>query len=94
MRIRVITNPITTYGSFAVGDILNDQNYPCEFLHHLVDDCGAAEYLEYETKVDMEYEPVKKPRSLQSSEQGKASEPKISKLQRKRKLSQSTTRGN
>ncbi len=85
MRIRMKTNPITPYGSFGVGDVLNDDSYPKEFLEHLVNDCNAAEFLDYETKIDMEYEPVKKPLSLPLSEQGKVLTKKTSRLRKKQK---------
>jgi len=93
MKIKITSNPITPYGSFNAGAIISDDNYPLEFLNHLVDDCGAAErLLEYETKVDEKYEAKKKPQSSQSLQPGKASQNKISKSQAKKaKSSRSTT---
>lgn len=72
MKIKITANPITAYGSFSRGDILSDDKYPVEFLNHLVNDCGAAIRLDYETKVVTDYEPKKTNQSIQSSEPDKA----------------------
>jgi len=77
MKIKITSNPITPYGDFTKGQILTDEQYPVAFLNHLVDDAGAAERLDYETKIDEDYEPVKKPRSTQSSQPARASRKKI-----------------
>lgn len=51
MRVKVTANPITPFGSFSRGDILDSKKYPESFLHHLVYEAGAAELLDYEKKV-------------------------------------------
>ena len=81
MKIKITSNPITPHGSFSRGNILsteknesfNGQAYSAAFLNHLVDAAGAAERLEYETKVDQDFEQKKKPLSSQSLPPDKAS---------------------
>jgi len=54
MRIKIISNPITPYGDFSRGQELTDQKYPTAFLIHLVEQAGAAEYMDkeaYQTKI-------------------------------------------
>jgi len=88
MRIRLIANPITMYGSFRAGEVLTDANYPIPFLQHLVNDCNAAEFLDIETKVDTDYEVKKSAPSLPLSQPDKVSQKKMSKSRvKKRKLS-------
>jgi len=48
---------------------------PDSYMNHLVDDCNAAERLDYETKVDV-VEVKKKPLSSQSLPPAKASRKK------------------
>lgn len=85
MKIKITANPITPYGSFFVGQIISDENYPLEFINHLVDDCGAAvRLLDYETKVDESYEAKKNLQSSQLSQPVKASNKKMSKSQAKK----------
>lgn len=77
----------TPYGVLEKGTEITDGKIPKEFLIHLVEDAGAAEYMDkdsYETKV-IEVEAVKKPLSSQSLPQAKASRKKTSKKQNKRK---------
>jgi len=90
MKIKIIANPITPYGDFSRGDIISDKHYPISFLNHLVDECGAAErMIDYETKVDIKYEPKKNSQSTQLSQPVKVSKKKMSKSQlKRRKLSQ------
>lgn len=73
MKIRILEPAFSPYGDLEVGQILTDNKYPVAFLLHLVNDAGAAEFIEYETKVDEVYEPVKKPQSSPSLQQAKAS---------------------
>lgn len=96
MKIKITANPITTYGDFSRGQIISDEHYPTAFLNHLVDDCGAAErLLEYETKIDEEYEAKKNIQSLPLSQPAKVLKKKMSKSQvKRRQLSRSTTHGN
>jgi len=62
MKIRIISNPITPYGSFDKGKVLTTEKYPESFLRHLVDDCGAAEYIEVKMETPViENKMVKKP---------------------------------
>ena len=83
MKVRIKGNPITPYGNFRHGDILTDEKYPTEFLNHLIKEAGAADLLEYETKVDPE--PVKKsPQPLPSLEPGKASQKPMQKPRTKK----------
>lgn len=85
MKIKITSNPITTYGEFSRGQIISDEQYPTAFLNHLVDECGAAERLiEHETKIDKDYEAKKKPQSSQLSQPGKVSKKKMSKPQAKK----------
>jgi len=84
MKVKVKGNPITPYGSFSDGQVLSDDKFSREFLSHLVNDAGAADLIEYETKVVEDYEPVKKPQSSRSSQPGKASQKKT-RVTRKRK---------
>lgn len=64
MKVKITCNPITPYGSFSTGQIIDDKQYPESFLKHLVDEAGAGVYVEeYETKVEAPVEtkkPVKK----------------------------------
>ena len=84
MKIKIISNPITQFGSFNRGQILSTNKtesfdgkaYSTAFLEHLVTAAGAAERLDYETKVDQDFEPVKKPQSSQSLPPDKALPPK------------------
>lgn len=94
MRVKIISNPITPLGSFSRGDILNSGGkFTDVFLLHLIE-CGAAEPLDYETKVDDTYEAKKKPQSIQLSLQAKASPVTTASMPRKRrKSSRSTTHG-
>jgi len=84
MKIRIISNPITPFGDFSVGDVLDDTKYPIKFLNHLVDDCNAAERLDYSTKVDEDYEAKKKPLSSQSLPPVKVSRKKIVRKHKKK----------
>ena len=86
MKIRMISMAFTQQGMFEPPAILStDRNestdrkaYHPDFLNHLVDQANAAERLDYETKIDPEYETQKKPQenstglSTQSLPQGKA----------------------
>ena len=72
MKIKITSNPVTPYGEFSRGDILTDDKYPIAFLKHLVDEAGAAERIDYDTKVDEKVEVKKKPQSLPSSQPDKA----------------------
>ena len=72
MKVNVISNPITPYGNFTRGQILDSKNFPESFLHHLVE-AGAAEYI----KVDSPEEYKKKPSS--SLQAGRVSRQKMSK---------------
>ena len=61
MKIRMTSMAFTPSGVFEKGEILTDKKFPIEFLRHLVDAAGAAEYIDkdsYETKI--EDVPVKK----------------------------------
>lgn len=89
MRILITSNPITAYGEFTRGDILNSKTFPVAFLAHLVDEAGAAEYIDRETKVDDEYEAKKKTQSSPSLPQAKAL-PKKTVKKRTRKAKQSS----
>ena len=64
---------MTPYGMFEKGAILTSEKYPEPFLVHLVEDCGAAEWMDYDTKIDEDYEVKKKPLSSQSLPPDKAS---------------------
>lgn len=66
----------TPQGLFEKGMVLTTDKYTKEFLNHLVTACDAADVIDYETKIDMEYETEKKPLSSQSLEQGKVSQKK------------------
>jgi len=47
MKIRIITNHlISTAGEFHLGQVLTSDKHSEAFLRHLVDDAGAAEYIE------------------------------------------------
>lgn len=58
MKIRITSNPITMYGDFSRGQIIDDTKYPKAFLMHLVHEAGAAELVELkidpplQTKID------------------------------------------
>lgn len=67
---------ITPQGLFDKGMILTTDKYSEEFLDHLVTACNAADVIDYETKVDEDYEVKKKPPSTQLSEQGNHSQKK------------------
>jgi len=88
MKIKIISNPITPYGSFDTGKILTDQKYPAAFLIHLVEQAGAAEYMDkeaYLNKVDDAVEIKKKAPSSPSLPQVKASGKKTSTLRKKKR---------
>lgn len=94
MKIRMKSMAFTQSGMFDKGNILSTEKgesfdgkaYPVEFLNHLVQGANAADMLDYETKVDMEYEPIKKPLSSQSLPQAKVSpERTVKKRKSKRK---------
>ncbi len=88
MKIKVLGNPITAFGSFDNGQVLTDKTHSKEFLNHLIE-AGAAELMDkdaYKTKV-VEVEAVKKPLSSQSSPQDKASGKKTSKKRTKKRKS-------
>ncbi|MFV1983010.1 MAG: hypothetical protein ACC657_05655 [Thiohalomonadales bacterium] len=72
MKIMIKSNPITPYGSFHCGQEINDTVYPIAFLNHLIG-IDAAVLVEHETKIDHDFEPIKKSPSTQSSPQEKAS---------------------
>jgi len=88
----MISMAFTQSGMFDKGNILSTDKsesfdgkaYSKDFLNHLVDAANAAERLDYETKIDMGYEPVKKPLSTQSLPQDKALQPKTHKKQTKK----------
>lgn len=87
MKIKVTANPITMYGSFSRGQILTDEKFPTAFLIHLVDEAGAAEYIDknaYLTKVNDEVEIKKKAPSSPSSQPAKVSKKKTSKKRGKK----------
>ena len=87
MKIKIIAMAFTPYGVLDKGTIITDGKIPKEFLKHLVEEAGAAEYMDkdsYETKV-VEVEAVKKPLSSQSLQPDKASGKKTSKKRNKRK---------
>jgi len=87
MKIKIISNPITPYGSFDKGQILTDQKYPTAFLIHLVEQAGAAEYMDkeaYLNKIDDVVEIKKKAPSSPSLQPAKASRKKISKKHKKK----------
>ncbi len=42
MKIKLVSNVITPYGSFNKNDELDSKNLPVSFLNHLVNDCQAA----------------------------------------------------
>ncbi len=86
MKIKILGNPITPFGSFDDGQILTDDKHSIIFLTHLIE-AGAAERIDkdaYLVKV-VEVEAVKKPQFSQSSPQAKASRKKTSKKRNKRK---------
>lgn len=71
MKVRITGSPITMYGNFSSGQILESPRYPAHFLTHLVNDCKIATVIDYndkmdhvfETKNDQVYDPVKKNQS-------------------------------
>ena len=86
MKIKVLGNPITPYGSFNNGQVLTSDKYPVAFLTHMVEEANAGEYMDkeaYQTKV-VEVEAVKKPLSSPSSQPDKASGKKTSKKHTKK----------
>ncbi len=88
MKIKIIANPITCFGDFSRGQIIDDNKYPVSFLNHLVDECGAAERLqEYETKVDKNYEAKKNNQSTPLSQPAKVSRRRMSKAQAEKRKS-------
>ena len=84
MKVKIKGNPITPYGSFDHGQILDDLKYPTEFLLHLVNEAGAADLIDYETKIDHDFIAKKKPQSSQSLQQGKALRKKTVKKHKKK----------
>ena len=86
MKVKILGNPITPYGSFNNGQILTSEKYPVSFLTHLVEEAGAGEYMDkeaYQTKI-IEVEAVKKTPSSPSLPQAKASRKKTSKKHSKK----------
>jgi len=89
MRIKIISNPITPYGDFSRGQELTDEKYPTAFLIHLVEQAGAAEYMDkeaYLNKIDDVVEIKKKAPSSPSLPPAKASGKKTSKKRKKKQL--------
>jgi len=84
MKVRIKGNPITQFGSFSHGQVIDDLKYPTEFLLHLVNEAGAADLIDYETKIDNNVQVKKKVESSPSSQPAKAS-PKPTASRRKRK---------
>jgi len=87
MKIKITAMAFTPYGVLDKGTIITPGKIPKEFLKHLVEEAGAAEYMEkdsYETKV-VEVEAVKKPLSSQSLPQDKALSKKTSKKRGKKR---------
>ena len=64
---------ITPYGMFSAGDEVGEDKAPKEYLVHLVEQAGAAHYMNIETKVDDDYEVKKSLPSTLLSQQAKAS---------------------
>lgn len=52
MKIEMVSMAFTPFGVLEKGEILTTKRYPKDFLQHLVNDCGAAKVLDYETKVE------------------------------------------
>ncbi len=42
MKVKLVSNVITPYGSLDKGMELSSDKYPESFLRHLVNDCNAA----------------------------------------------------
>lgn len=84
MKVRIKGNPITPFGHLSNGQIIGNDKYPEQFLRHLVEDANAADWLEYETKIDDTYEVKKKTQSSQSLEPVRASQKKTVKGQKKK----------
>lgn len=85
MKIKILGNPITPFGSFDNGKILTDEKYTKVFLNHLIE-AGAAQRIDketYETKI-VEVEAVKKNPSSPSLQPAKASRKKISTKRKKK----------
>lgn len=85
MKVRIKGNPITPHGSFSHGQVIDDLKYPTEFLLHLVNDAGAADLIDYETKIDNDFVAKKKPQSSLSSQPDKASPKPIAKKRKKKR---------
>lgn len=86
MKVRIKGNPVTPYGNLTQGQIIGDDKYPVAFLRHLVEDANAADWLEYETKIDDTYEVKKKTQSSPLLEPAKVSpKPTVKKRKKKRK---------
>ena len=89
MKVKILGNPITPYGSFSQGQILTDEKIPTKFLIHLVEAAGAAEYLDkaaYETKI-VDVDIKKKPPSSPLSQPDRVSHRKILSLRKKKQMS-------
>ena len=85
MKVKILGNPITPFGSFDNGQILTDDKHTKEFLNHLIE-AGAAFRMDeehYKTKV-IEVEAVKKSPSSPSLQPAKASRKKTSKKRSKK----------
>ena len=94
MKIKMISMAMTPNGIFEKDMILTDARYPVAFLNHLVNDCNAAEVIDYETKIDDKYEVKKNPQSLPLSQPDKVSQKKTRGRPKKTAPSlQSTTLG-
>lgn len=77
MKVKVLSNPITPYGAFHVGQVLTSDKYPESFLNHLVKDCGAASYVE--DQIAHEVKAVDEKKSSPLSRRGRLSLKKTSK---------------
>jgi len=87
MKIRITAMAFTPYGVLDKGTIITDGKIPKDFLIHLVEAAGAAEYLDkdsYETKIDNVMEVKKKALSSQSLPPVKASTKKTLSLPKKK----------
>ena len=60
MKVKIISTPITPYGSFEKGQQISSPQYPEAFLKHLVNDCNAAVFID-EIKPEIQEKMVEKP---------------------------------
>jgi len=73
MKIKMKAMAFTQQGVFDKGNVLTDKQYSKEFLLHLVNEANAADFIEYDTKIEkpLETKVETKPKQTRKKKKGK-----------------------